>query len=79
MKTAQKELIAKRQEIEEKLQTILYEDEKLELPVVFADAFSAVEEEAHFVAYEDVHGVVDTEWLSQVIEIVDGAQGEVVV
>ena len=31
MKTAQKELIAKRQEIEEKLQTILYEDEKLEL------------------------------------------------
>ena len=26
MKTAQKELIAKRQEIEEKLQTILYED-----------------------------------------------------
>ena len=50
-----------------------------EFPVVFADAFSAVEEEAHFVAYEDVHGVVDTEWLSQVIEIVDGAQGEVVV
>ena len=31
MKTVQKELIAKRQEIEEKLQTILYEDEKLEL------------------------------------------------